>query len=191
MTVFRSPQNPIINPENVKPSRSDFEVVGVFNAGVTRFKDKVLLLLRVAERPVNPHPDLELAAVYEPAENDIAIKEFAKDDTDIDFSDPRLIITPESTFLTSLSHFRIATSNDGINFDIAEKPAMFPANEYETFGLEDPRIALIEDTYYIDYVAVCPYGVTTCLASTKDFKTFKRHGVIFCPDNKEIGRAHV
>jgi predicted GH43/DUF377 family glycosyl hydrolase len=56
----------------------------------------------------------------------------------------------------------------------------------ETFGVEDPRITLIEGTYYITYVAVCPLGVTTCLASTRDFKAFKRHGAIFCPENKDV-----
>ena len=39
MSVFRSPRNPIIVPKDVIPSRSDFEIVGVFNTGVARFQD--------------------------------------------------------------------------------------------------------------------------------------------------------
>ena len=31
MSIFRSPHNPIIEPKDVKPSRKDFEVIGVFN----------------------------------------------------------------------------------------------------------------------------------------------------------------
>ncbi|MHC4326396.1 MAG: glycosidase, partial [Planctomycetota bacterium] len=53
MNVFRSPHNPVIVPEDVKPSGDDFEVIGVFNAGVARLKDQIILLLRVAERPIN------------------------------------------------------------------------------------------------------------------------------------------
>ena len=170
----------------VRPSRGDFEVIGTFNAGVTRFDDKVLLLLRVAERPVSPHPDIQMAAVYDPLAQEIVIKEFSKDDPDMDFSDPRMTITPEGKFLTSLSHLRVATSSDGAHFDIAKAPAIFPENKYETFGLEDPRVTKIEDTWYITYVAVSPLGVTTCMASTTDFKSFERHGVIFCPDNKDV-----
>ena len=34
MSVVRSPRNPIIVPKDVIPSRSDFEIIGVFNAGV-------------------------------------------------------------------------------------------------------------------------------------------------------------
>lgn len=185
MPALRSPHNPIIGPRNVKPSRDDFEVIGVFNAGVTRFKDEIILLLRVAERPISSHPDVTLAAVYDVAEGDIALKEFSINDPENDFSDPRLIITPTQTFLTSLSHLRLARSTDGINFEIEDAPAIAPANDYETFGLEDPRITLIDSTYYISYVAVSPLGVTTCLMSTRDFNSFQRHGVIFCPENKD------
>jgi predicted GH43/DUF377 family glycosyl hydrolase len=185
MNVFRSPQNPIIRPEDVKPSGDDFEVIGVFNAGVTRLKDQIILLLRVAERPVNKNPDFTLAAVYDVALKRLVTIEFRKDNTQIDFSDPRLIITPAETYLTSISHLRLARSKDGINFEIDDAPTILAANDYETFGIEDPRISLIEDTYYISYVAVSPLGVTTCLISTKDFVSYQRHGVIFCPENKD------
>ncbi len=186
MKVFRSPNNPIIKPEDIKPSMDDFEVIGVFNAGVTRFKDEVVLLLRVAERPINKHTDIVLTTFYELSKGKLVVKEFSKSDQKNDFSDPRLIITPKGTYLTSISHLRLARSKDGISFEIENIPAIQPANNYETFGLEDPRISLIDDTYYINYVGVCPLGVTTCLASTKDFTTFERHGVIFCPDNKDV-----
>ena len=185
MAVFRSTKNPIIEPKDVKPSRKDFEVIGVFNAGVTRFKDQVILLLRVAERPISTDPDIVLAGVYDVTRSDIVLKEFSKDDPENDFSDPRLIIRPSETYLTSISHLRLARSADGIKFDIENAPVLGPANEYESFGIEDPRITLIDGTYYITYVAVCPHGVTTCLASTKDFKSFERKGIIFCPENKD------
>lgn len=186
MNAFRSPNNPIIKPKDIKPSKNDFEVIGVFNAGVTRFEDEVILLLRVAERPIEKNPDVVSTAVYDVKKGELVIIEFSKDDTNNDFSDPRLIITPSGTYLTSISHLRLARSKDGISFEIEETPSVKPANEYEIFGLEDPRISLIDNTYYINYVGVCNLGVTTCLASTKDFNTYKRHGIIFCPDNKDV-----
>jgi predicted GH43/DUF377 family glycosyl hydrolase len=185
MNVFRSPHNPIIGQEDVKPSGNEFEVIGVFNAGVTRFEDQIILLLRVAERPINTNPDVVLTTIYNDAQKRLAMTEFSKNNPKIDFSDPRLIITPTGTFLTSMSHIRQARSKDGINFEIDDAPAISPANEYETFGIEDPRISLIDGIYYISYVAVSPLGVTTCLISTKDFNSFQRHGVIFCPENKD------
>jgi predicted GH43/DUF377 family glycosyl hydrolase len=185
MNVFRSPHNPIIGPKDVNPSSDDFEVIGVFNAGVTRLEDQVILLLRVAERPINTNPDVALAAIYNDAQQQLVVTEFSKNNPEINFSDPRLIITPTETYLTSISHLRLARSKDGINFKIDDVPAISPANDYETFGIEDPRISLIYGIYYISYVAVSPLGVTTCLMSTKDFISFQRHGVIFCPENKD------
>jgi predicted GH43/DUF377 family glycosyl hydrolase len=185
MNVFRSPHNPLIGPDDVKPSGDDFEVIGVFNAGVTRCEDQIILLLRVAERPISTNPHIAKAAVYDVARKRPIIMEFSKDNSQIDFSDPRLIITPAETYLTSISHLRLARSKDGINFDIDDAPTIFPANDYETFGIEDPRISLIDGVYYISYVAVSILGVTTCLISTRDFISFQRHGIIFCPENKD------
>ena len=186
MKVFRSPENPLIEPKDIKPSRDDFEVIGVFNAGVARFGEEIILLLRVAERPINHNLRIVLTAVYDVVADEFIIKEFPVDSAENDYTDPRLIITPEQTYLTSVSHLRLARSKDGIIFHIKETPSIKAANKYETFGLEDPRIALINSTYYISYVSVSPIGVTTSLISTGDFESFHRHGVIYCPDNKDV-----
>ncbi len=186
MSVFRSANNPIIEPKDLKPSKDNFEIIGVFNAGVARFEDEIILLMRVAERPVGENPNTVPAAVYDAAKGEIVIKEFAKDDPENDFSDPRLIVRPRETYLTSISHLRLARSKDGINFEIEQQPTIKPVNQLESFGLEDPRIGFIDGVYYINYVAVSPLGVTTCLISTKDFGAFERLGVMFCPDNKDV-----
>ena len=143
----RYENNPIITPADVKPSREDFEVVCVFNCGVTKFEDEVLLLMRVAEVPKNDNPDVFLAPMLDAETNELIIKSYDKTDKSIDFADSRFVITPTDRVLTSISHFRIARSKDGINFEIDEKPAMFPCNKYERFGIEDPRITKIGDTY--------------------------------------------
>jgi len=186
MAIHRAAENPLICPQDVEPTRDDFEVIGVFNAGVTRCREEVILLLRVAERPVAKREDLVLSPIYDVGAGEIIVKPFTRDDPRNDFSDPRLIIRAGETFLTSLSHLRLARSRDGLRFQIDDKPALGPASPYETFGLEDPRITSIDGTYYIDYVGVSPLGVTTCLASTRDFTSFERHGVIFHPDNKDV-----
>ncbi len=186
MAISRSPYNPIISPEDVKPSREDFQVVCVFNAGVIRYKEKILLLMRVAEKPKNTDTSVELVPVFEPGEGKIIIKSFPKSDTTIDFSDSRFVRTPTEQYLSSISHIRIAESTDGIHFDIHEHPAMEPADKYEMFGIEDPRIVEIDDTFYINYSAVSPLGAQIALASTKDFITFQRHGIMFCPDNRDV-----
>jgi len=187
MRLNRHPDNPIITAGDVKPSRPDFEVVYVMNCGVTRFEGDVLLFLRVAETAIQDDEKISKVPFWCECEKKLIIKEFDKTDKNIDFSDSRFVRTPERTYLSSISHLRVARSKDGINFKIDEAPNMYPCNEYEQYGIEDPRITKFDDTYWINYSACSAVtGVTTCLASTKDWKNFKRHGVIFTPDNKDI-----
>jgi predicted GH43/DUF377 family glycosyl hydrolase len=170
----------------VPASRQDLQVVGVFNAGVIRHDGEVLLLLRVAEGPKGIPANEVAAAVYNPTSRDIEIKRWSRDARDLDLNDPRAIDTEGMTWLTSISHLRIARSTDGIHFEVDPAPAMTAANAYESFGIEDPRITHLGDTYWINYTAVSPYGITTGLASTKDFKSFDRHGLIFSPPNRDV-----
>jgi beta-1,2-mannobiose phosphorylase / 1,2-beta-oligomannan phosphorylase len=186
MGVFRAPENPIIRPEDVRPSRDDFEVVGVFNAAVARSGGEVVLLLRVAERPIQIRKEAILCPIYDLDSKKIVLKPFARDDPQNDLSDPRLILRPGETYLTSISHLRVARSRDGIIFTVEETPALQATTEYETCGVEDPRITTLDGVHHIAYVGVSPVGVTTCLASTQDFESFDRHGVIFHPDNKDV-----
>jgi predicted GH43/DUF377 family glycosyl hydrolase len=52
--------------------------------------------------------------------------------------------------------------------------------------MEDPRITKINNLFYITYVAVSRHGAATALASTQDFRSFQHHGIIFCPENKDV-----
>ncbi|HOY60366.1 MAG TPA: glycosidase, partial [Verrucomicrobiota bacterium] len=83
----------------MRSSREDFEVIGVFNAGVARHRDEVILLLRVAERPRGGGGDPVLSPIYDVQRGEIVIRPFARDDPDNDFSDPRLVLRPGETYL--------------------------------------------------------------------------------------------
>ena len=183
----RFADNPLISPADVKPSRPDFEVVCVFNAGCIRFEGQTLLLLRVAERP--KHDKSEVVAPYlnrDDVSKGIEVLRVPADDPDLEVPDSRVFEYKGGTYLTSISHMRIARSKDGIHFTIDETPAMSPARRDEEFGIEDPRITPIDDGYAINYSAISRYGVSTGLAVTKDFKKFDRKGVIFPPDNRDV-----
>jgi predicted GH43/DUF377 family glycosyl hydrolase len=186
MPIIRSPENPIILPRDVPPSHPDYEVLSVFNAGVARVDHEVILLLRVAERPRDQGVDLARVPVYNLNDDRIEIREFARGDNRNDFSDPRLIGTPQGLYLTSMSHLRAARSQDGLHFKVETAPALFPQVDYEAFGIEDPRITQIGTDYYVQYVGVSPLGIVTALTRTRDFQKFERLGVIFPPDNKDV-----
>ena len=170
----------------VRPSRPDLEVVGVFNPGVIRHENDVLLLLRVAEAPLR-HAAGEVAApTFDASSGRLEVHRWAGDTPGLDVSDPRTVVLDGRTWLTSISHLRVARSADGIHFDVEPAPALSAATELESFGIEDPRITLLDGTYWINYTAVSPHGIATALASTRDFRTFERHGIIFTPPNRDV-----
>ena len=41
----------LLCPEDLRPSRGDWEVIGVFNPGAVVVGDEIVLLVRVAEQP--------------------------------------------------------------------------------------------------------------------------------------------
>jgi predicted GH43/DUF377 family glycosyl hydrolase len=49
--VHRSPENPLITPDDVSPSQRGLEVLSTINPGVAQVGDETVLLVRVAERP--------------------------------------------------------------------------------------------------------------------------------------------
>jgi predicted GH43/DUF377 family glycosyl hydrolase len=104
----------------------------------------------------------------------------------LDISDPRLVIVGGRTWLTSISHLRVARSTDGMHFDVDPNSALSAATAFEAYGVEDPRITMIDGAYWINYTAVSRHGVATALATTKDFTTFERHGIIFPPNNRDV-----
>jgi predicted GH43/DUF377 family glycosyl hydrolase len=81
---------------------------------------------------------------------------------------------------SGMSIIGIAKSKDGItNWKINPKPVLMPENDDEEGGLEDPRITKIENEYAITYNAYhgkIKNQVKISLITTKDFKSFIRHG---------------
>lgn len=194
LKVTRCIENPLLIPAQVKPSREGFRVEGVFNCGVAKYKNEVILLCRIAESVTGAGEGEVLVPVVRTVdgEDGIDVLRLQKEEhPELDFTDSRTInkITKQgkkTVYLTSLSHLRVARSNDGIHFKVDEKPFVFPNAEEESWGMEDPRITKIGDTYYINYTSVTENGAAASLISTKDFKKYERHGIIFAPENKDV-----
>ena len=89
-------------------------------------------------------------------------------------------------YLAQISHLRLARSRDGVHFTVDPHVTLGPDNGLEEYGVEDPRITFIDGAFHVTYVSVSRWGITTSLATTTDFRTFERHGVIFLPDHKDV-----
>jgi beta-1,2-mannobiose phosphorylase / 1,2-beta-oligomannan phosphorylase len=63
----------------------------------------------------------------------------------------------------------------------SEKPIMVPEFEYESYGVEDARIVKIDHLYYLTYTCYDGTNARGALATSKDLKSFKKHGLIVPP----------
>ncbi|HEV2250011.1 MAG TPA: glycoside hydrolase family 130 protein [Candidatus Limnocylindria bacterium] len=121
-----------------------------------------------------------------------------KDLPGLDLRDPRAIRYKNGTgplhlvnegyqdYLAQISHLRVARSRDGIHFTVEKDVALGPLAALEEYGVEDPRITWIDGTFHVTYVSVSRWGITTSLATTSDFVSFDRKGVILLPDHKDV-----
>lgn len=177
--------NPLVRPEEVIPSRPDFEVLGAFNPGATMYEGHPLLLVRVAERPL-PKPGSVATAFVHPESGEIEPMYISRQDPELEMCDPRIFRYQGRNYLTSISHFRVArTTGDG-HFEIARRPSDLPSSPYESFGVEDARITRTGNWYYLTYSAVSSMGVLARMSRTKNFSDFEPLGNIFAPDNKDV-----
>lgn len=186
--IKRILENPIITPEMVKPTAPNMQVIGVFNPGAAVYQDEIVLMLRVAERPVPDNHDEVAVPVLdlESPSGQLKILNFSRHSPSINLGDPRAVAYNGQIYLSSISHLRLARSRDGVHFEVEPVPALFPATTYEEYGIEDCRITLIDSTYYMSYTAVSRYGICVGLASTTDFRSYKRHGLILHHENKNV-----
>ena len=183
--VRRAADIPVLTPAMVRPSRADVDVVGVFNPAAIQFGGETLLLVRVAEAPRAVRGEVA-ALVFDAGTGELATRRWPLDTPGLDVSDARLIVSEGRTWLTSLSHLRVARSADGLRFTVDDTPALAPATALEAFGVEVARITHLDGLYWINYTAVSRAGIATALASTTDFRTFTRHGIIFPPNNRDV-----
>lgn len=123
--LTRHPENPILTPDDLP-----FDAYTVFNAGVTHFNEKILLLLRTETRELK-------------------------------------------------TSFHVATSDDGVHFDVNSEPITYPLSDLEKHGTRahrfDMRITPLEGTFYVCHaVWLDPWGSCIAIAKTDDFVNFKQ-----------------
>ena len=179
----RFPQNPILKPKDIRPSRENLKIECLLNPGVFRFEGRIWLLLRVAERP-EQKPGKTSFPIMENGE--IVIREYDNADPKLNLSDARVISYDGEDLLTTLSHLRLVSSEDGVAF--REEPSYPPVvglGDHETYGIEDCRVAQTGGEYVLTYSAVSANGVAVGMRSTRDWRVFKQHGLVMHAHNKD------
>jgi predicted GH43/DUF377 family glycosyl hydrolase len=92
---------------------------------------------------------------------------------------------------TGRSIIGLARSLDGFRFTADPEPFLTPEQDSpfagdEEFGVEDPRVTLIEGEYLITYSAYSRNGVRVALARTSDFRQVQRVCLITQADCRNV-----
>ena len=88
-----------------------------------------------------------------------------------------------------ISHLTVARSRDGVsNWIVQDSPLLSPdaGHPEEAWGVEDPRLTRVDelDAWVIVYTAFGPGGPGISLATTQDFRSVKRLGLVRVPEDK-------
>lgn len=91
--------------------------------------------------------------------------------------------------LTGVSHLTVARSENGIDgWEIDAEPLLAPTAgiDSEQWGFEDPRVVFVpeHERWAITCTAYGPAGPAVFLATTTDFRSVQRHGIIRQADDK-------
>ncbi len=180
----RFAENPLLSPPDLRPSSDGLLITCLLNPGVFFYKGKTWLIVRVAERPEQKDNIISFPILTGTGATEII--EIAKDDPDLVASDARVIKYKGVDYLTTLSHLRLLCSDDGIRFYEPDGyAALVGEGILEAFGVEDCRVTLLDNTYYLTFTAVSDNGVGVGLRTTTDWKNFQSHGMILAPHNKD------
>lgn len=88
-----------------------------------------------------------------------------------------------------ISHLTVARSEDGeTGWRVEPKPLITPDDHGYTsrWGVEDPRVTRVDElgAWLITYTANGPEGPCVAMASTEDFRSVERIGVVMSPEDK-------
>jgi predicted GH43/DUF377 family glycosyl hydrolase len=91
--------------------------------------------------------------------------------------------------LTGISHLTVARSSNGVDsWSIDGRPLLAPAEgvESEQWGFEDARAVRVDELgcWVITCTAYGPEGPAVYLATTTDFRSVERHGIVLPPEDK-------
>ncbi len=184
--VEESNEKLLLKSEDFKPSLRGVKIDGIFNPAAIRLPNKkIILYVRVAERPIRKGkrgcPIIVEKDKYKFEEHTnyeiLAQKE-------------NIIYLRDGVCrLLNLSHFRkVILNKDGFEIKKINQRPVFTGLPIESnLGVEDPRIVKIGKKYLMTYVSVSTEnGVSTSLAVSEDLKNWRRQGIIFRKQNKDV-----
>ena len=183
--------------EDIKPLQEDIdnetEIIGTFNPGMTTLLNgNILLMIRVAEAIKNYElDDYILTPRFDANKNKFIVDKYPSET--IKIKDPRLFELQQENKTTALRLTSISwllpveINPENLNIDkIHYDKKILPSRTIEEMGIEDPRITLIDNIYYMTVVCVSSNKICTSLYASLDGVKYDYKGLIFEHQNKDI-----
>jgi predicted GH43/DUF377 family glycosyl hydrolase len=93
--------------------------------------------------------------------------------------DGKIVMLYRAQDKAGTSRLGYAESVDGIHFTRRSQPVFSPEKDYEKDGgVEDPRLVMFGDMYYLTYTGYNKKDAQLCLATSKDLIHWERRGII-------------
>ncbi|MBR9706402.1 glycosidase [Candidatus Pacearchaeota archaeon] len=180
----------LLKPEDFESSLRGMEVEGVFNPAAIRLPNgDIMLYVRVAEGPIKrKHLGSPMIVSKDQSHYKYRLNRRLKREI-LEKKGNVLYLRDGVCRLLNLSHLRkVILDKNGFNIKkIYQKPFFTGMPHDGNLGVEDPRLTKIGRKYLMTYVAVSSYeGASTALAISKNLKSWKREGIIFREQNKDV-----
>lgn len=166
-------------------------VLGAFNPGLTHLPNgNLLMMVRIAEALLHPVENSRVRAIRWVQGGHYVLDEY--DLAGVDASDPRkfqiLGLQSKVMALTSLSWLLpVELSADGTAVrEVHYDKIIAPQKSSQQYGLEDARISLIGDTYYMTTCSVSAERHGTTLYTSDDGLNYTLQGMVLDHQNKDM-----
>lgn len=179
----------LLRPRDFKSSFERWEVISSINPAAFRLPNKkIVLYVRIAESadsesrhvrcPVIISRDYETSYEMVKKKDILAVGQWGE-----------MYLKNGVVRLPHISHLkRVILSSNGLGIEkIEQRPAFVGVPDESEYGVEDPRVTKIGKKYYMTYVGVSQRsGISTYLAYSSDGGRWKRNGIIFREQNKDV-----
>lgn len=181
----------LLEPRDLSPSSNKFEILGVFNPGAVRLANgDIILYVRVLEKLIKTEDEEYYYAPRMAGKKSFKVvidkfrRESARSKSDLD-----IVFKNGTKRLSFISYFkRVILDKGGFRIkSLDKKPSFYGLYNDGEFGVEDPRITKIGKWYVMTYVSLSKeQNISTSLAISHDCKNWKRRGIIFGEQDKDV-----
>lgn len=189
----------IFQPDDVNLNKSPLRkglknptfVLGAFNPGLSRLRNgNLVMMVRVAEALKEPVYDNKVHCIRWDESRGFSADGWAL--SEVEMNDPRKFRITAYGFpvyaLTSLSWLLpVELNEDGSKvLEVHYNKAVVPEFSSQEYGIEDARISVIDDRYYMTTCCVSSERHSTMLYSSDDGLSYRSEGIVLDHQNKDM-----